>query len=314
MSLHHNSFTKTQSWQDVRGKLTPMADIGRLTWFGVGGLAEWLFEPADTEDLIHLLKNCPREIPINVLGAGSNTLIRDGGVNGITIKLSGFFRQIKLNGSNSITVGAGASDAEVARFAAKNEISGLEFLIGIPGTIGGGIIMNAGANGNEFKNILKKAVAVDRNGIQHVVSAKDLNMEYRNTQIPPDWIFTQAEFFGLKGNMGEIRQKLKNNLKHRAEAQPLGKRTGGSTFANPEGHKAWKLIDEAGCRGLKVGKAEVSEKHCNFLINNGGATAGDIEKLGIEISQRVQRRSGIKLRWEIKRVGEFKKTNREQAK
>ena len=314
MSLHHNSFTKTQSWQDVRGKLTPMADMGRLTWFGVGGLAEWLFEPADTEDLIHLLKNCPREIPINVLGAGSNTLIRDGGVNGITIKLSGFFRQIKLNGSNNITVGAGTSDAEVARFAAKNEISGLEFLIGIPGTIGGGIIMNAGANGNEFKNILKKAVAVDRNGIQHVVNAKDLNMEYRNTQIPPDWIFTQAEFFGPKGNMGEIRQKLKNNLKHRAEAQPLGKRTGGSTFANPEGHKAWKLIDEAGCRGLKVGKAEVSEKHCNFLINNGGATAGDIEKLGIEIFQRVQRRSGIKLRWEIKRVGEFKETNREQAK
>ncbi len=314
MSLYHNSFTKTQSWQDVRGKLTPRADIGRLTWFGVGGLAEWLFEPADTEDLIYLLKNCPREIPINVLGAGSNTLIRDGGVNGITIKLSGFFRQIKLNGSNSITVGAGASDAEVARFAAKNEISGLEFLIGIPGTIGGGIIMNAGANGNEFKNILKKALAVDRNGIQHVVSAKDLNMEYRNTQIPPDWIFTEAEFFGPKGNMGEIRQKLKNNLKHRADAQPLGKRTGGSTFANPEGHKAWKLIDEAGCRGLKVGKAEVSEKHCNFLINNGGATAGDIEKLGIEISQRVQRRSGIKLRWEIKRVGEFKKTNREQAK
>jgi len=314
MSLHHNSFTKTQSWQDVRGKLTPMANIGRLTWFGVGGLAEWLFEPEDTEDLIHLLKNCPREIPINVLGAGSNTLIRDGGVNGITIKLSGFFRQIKLNGSNSITVGAGASDAEVARFAAKNEISGLEFLIGIPGTIGGGIIMNAGANGNEFKNILKKASAVDRNGIQHVVSAKDLNMEYRKTQIPSDWIFTKAEFFGPKGNMGEIRQKLKNNLKHRAEAQPLGKRTGGSTFANPEGHKAWKLIDEAGCRGLKVGKAEVSEKHCNFLINNGGATAADIEKLGIEIFQRVQRRSGIKLRWEIKRIGEFKKTKEEHAK
>ncbi len=303
-----------QSWQNVRGKLTPMADIGRLTWFGVGGPAQWLFEPADTEDLIYLLKNCPREIPINVLGAGSNTLVRDGGIKGITIKLSGFFKKISLIQPNSISVGAGASDAEVARFAAKNEISGLEFLIGIPGTIGGGIIMNAGANGREFKDILKWASAIDRNGIQHVINAKDLKMEYRQTNIPKDWIFTHAEFFGCKGNILNIREELKNCLKHRAEAQPLGKRTGGSTFANPKGNKAWKLIEDAGCRGLTVGRAQVSEKHCNFLINNGGATATEIEKLALEIYQRVEQRTGIKLRWEIKRMGQIEKINGGQAK
>ena len=314
MTLHHNSLLIKQSWQNVRGKLTPMAEVGRLTWFGVGGPAEWLFEPADTEDLIYLLKNCPREIPINVLGAGSNTLVRDGGIKGITIKLSGFFKQITFNQPHSISVGAGASDAEVARFAARNEISGLEFLIGIPGTIGGGIKMNSGANGREFKDILKKVFAIDRDGIQHAINAKDLKMEYRHTHIPKDWIFTHADFFGFKGNILNIRKKLKNHLKHRGESQPIGKRTGGSTFANPAGNKAWKLIDDAGCRGLMVGKAQVSEKHCNFLINNGGATATEIEKLALEIYQRVKQQTGIKLRWEIKRIGQTKKINEERAK
>ena len=314
MTLYHKPFRIRESWQDVRGKLTALADIGKLTWFGVGGPAEWLFEPADTEDLIHLLKNCPSEIPINVLGAGSNTLVRDGGVKGIIVKLSGFFKQISLNRTNNINVGAGASDAEVARFAAKNEITGLEFLIGIPGTIGGGIVMNAGANGSEFKDILKKVSAVDRNGIQHSVSAKELKMEYRHARVPKDWIFTHAEFSGFKGSLDKIRKKLKNNLKHRADSQPLGKRTGGSTFANPKGYKAWKLIDEAGCRGLRIGRAEVSEKHCNFLINDAGATATEIEKLGLEICHRVKQKCGIKLRWEIKRIGQSKKFYKEGAK
>ena len=314
MTLYHKPFIIRESWQDVRGKLTPLADIGRLTWFGVGGPAEWLFEPADTEDLIHLLKNCPRKIPINVLGAGSNTLVRDGGVKGIIVKLSDFFKQISLNRSHNINVGAGASDAEVARFAAKNEISGLEFLIGIPGTIGGGIVMNAGANGSEFKDILNKVSAVDRNGIQHVISAKELKMEYRHARVPKDWIFTHAEFSGFKGSLDKIREKLKNNLKHRVDSQPIGKRTGGSTFANPEGYKAWKLIDEAGCRGLRIGRAKVSEKHCNFLINDAGATATEIEKLGFEICHRVKQKCGIKLRWEIKRIGQSKKFYKEEAK
>ena len=314
MTLHHNTLTIKRSWQDVRGKLTPMANIGKFTWFGVGGPAEWLFEPADTEDLIHFLKNCPREIPINILGAGSNTLVRDGGVKGVTIRLSGFFKQINFKQPHNIIVGAGARDAEVARFAAKNEISGLEFLIGIPGTIGGGITMNAGANGIEFKDILKKVSAIDRNGVEHHIFAKDLKMEYRQTKIPKNWIFTHAEFSGSKGDAATIRKKFKNYLKHRAEAQPVGKRTGGSTFANPKGHKAWKLIDEAGCRGLAVGKAQVSEKHCNFLINNGGATATEIEKLALTILRRVKQQSGLKLRWEIKRIGQSNKINKEQAK
>ena len=313
MTLYHKPFGIRESWQDVRGKLTALADIGKLTWFGVGGPAEWLFEPADTEDLIHLLKNCPKEIPINVLGAGSNTLVRDGGVRGIIVKLSGFFKQISLNPTHRIYAGAGAIDAEVARFAAKNEIAGLEFLIGIPGTVGGGIIMNAGANGGEFKDILKKVSAVDRNGIQHVISAQELKMEYRHARVPKDWIFTHAEFSGFRGSMDNIRKKLKNNLKHRADAQPLGKRTGGSTFANPEGNKAWKLIEEAGCRGLTIGRAQVSEKHCNFLINDEGATATEIEKLGLEIYHRVKQRCGIELRWEIKRLGQFKKFYEEGA-
>ena len=256
----------------------------------------------------------PKEIPIQVLGAGSNILIRDGGIRGITIKLSGFFTKINFYQPHKIIAGAGASDADVARFAAKNKVSGLEFLIGIPGTIGGGLRMNAGASGSEFKDILKYAFAIDRDGIQHVVNADDLKMAYRHTQTPKDWIFTHAEFFGYEGNPETIRKIVKNNLAHRADAQPLGKRTGGSTFANPIGHKAWKLIDQAGCRGLTVGKAQVSEKHCNFLINNGGATAFEIEELGLEICQRVKKNCGIDLRWEIKRIGQIKKINEELAK
>ncbi len=314
MTVKNQSSLTKQSWQNVRGKLNPMVDLDKLTWFGVGGPAEWLFEPADIEDLKLLLKLCPKEIPIQVLGAGSNILIRDGGIRGITIKLSGFFTKINFYQPHKIIAGAGASDADVARFAAKNKISGLEFLIGIPGTIGGGLRMNAGASGSEFKDILKYAFAIDRDGIQHVVNADDLKMAYRHTQTPKDWIFTHAEFFGYKGNPETIRKIVKNNLAHRADAQPLGKRTGGSTFANPKGHKAWKLIDQAGCRGLTVGKAQVSEKHCNFLINNGGATALEIEELGLEICQRVKRNCGINLRWEIKRIGQIKKINEELAK
>ncbi len=303
MSLQQNSSKKRQSWKNIRGKLTSMAALDRLTWFGVGGPSEWFFEPADTEDLIFLLKNCPNEIPIHVLGAGSNTLVRDGGVKGITIKLNGLFNQITFERPDKIIAGAGASDAEVARFAAKREIAGLEFLIGIPGSIGGGLRMNAGANGGEIKDVLQRAFAIDRNGIQHVVGTSDLQMDYRHTQTPKDWIFTHAEFIGRVADNQEIRKKMKQNLIHRADAQPIGKRTGGSTFTNPEGHKAWQLIEAAGCRGLRIGNAQVSDKHCNFLINNGQATAFEIEALGLEVCKRVRQNSGIDLRWEIKRIG-----------
>ena len=306
MTLKKIQHTTSNSWQNVRGKLTPMAALDKLTWFGVGGASDWLFEPADLNDLISLLQNCPHDIPVNIIGAGSNTLIRDGGVAGIMIKLTGFFQEIHIEHPNKIIAGAGVSDAELARFAAKNDLTGLEFLIGIPGTIGGGLKMNAGANGGEFKQIITHAFAVDRNGNQHKVSVDDLKMDYRHTQTPDDWIFTHAEFKTLPGEKQIIRQKMKQNLAHRADAQPIGKRTGGSTFANPKNHKAWQLIDAAGCRGLKLGGAQISEKHCNFLINNGAATASDIENLGLQICERVKQNSGIELRWEIKRIGRTK--------
>ena len=211
MSLQQHSSIKGQSWKNIRGKLTSMTALDKLTWFGVGGPSEWLFEPADTQDLVFLLQNCPNKIPIHVLGAGSNTLVRDGGVKGITIKLNGLFTQITFERPNKIIAGAGASDAEVARFAASREIGGLEFLIGIPGTIGGGLRMNAGANGGEFKDVLERAFAIDRNGIQHVVSASDLQMNYRRTQTPEDWIFTHAEFIGRVADKQSIRRKMKRN-------------------------------------------------------------------------------------------------------
>ena len=312
MSLRQQSSTKGKSWKNVRGKLTPMAALDKLTWFGVGGPSEWLFEPVDSQDLIFLLQNCPAGMPIHVLGAGSNTLVRDGGVEGITIKLNGLFKQISFESPNRIIAGAGASDPEVARFAANKKISGLEFLIGIPGTIGGGLRMNAGANGSEFKDLLNRAFAIDRSGVQHVVGAQELKMDYRHTQTPEDWIFTHAEFIGRNADKESIRERMRQNLAHRADAQPIGKRTGGSTFANPEGQKAWQLIEAAGCRGLRVGNAQVSDKHCNFLINHGHATASDIEALGLEVCKRVRQNSGIELRWEIQRIGLNRNINREQ--
>ncbi len=311
MSLQQYSSSSGQIWKNVRGKLTPMVSLDKLTWFGVGGSSEWLFEPFDEQDLIFLLQNCPKEIPIHVLGAGSNTLVRDGGVKGITIKLNGLFTQITFESPNKIIAGAGASDAEVARFAASKEIAGLEFLIGIPGTVGGGLCMNAGANGSEFGDILERASAIDRNGIRHVVGASELKMNYRHTQTPKGWIYTSAEFIGKGADKQSIRERMRQNLAHRADAQPIGKRTGGSTFANPAGHKAWQLIEAAGCRGLRVGDAQVSDKHCNFLINNGLATASDIEALGLEVCKRVKKNSGIDLRWEIKRIGLNRDINEE---
>ena len=313
MNQQQSAKNVKHNWKNVRGKLTPSVALDRLTWFGVGGPTEWLFEPADTQDLAFLLRNCPTEIPIHVLGAGSNTLVRDAGIKGITIKLTGPFTEVTFEKQNKIIAGAGAIDAAVARFAASQEIAGLEFLVGIPGTIGGGLFMNAGASGGEFKDILKSAFAIDRSGNQHVVSATELKMNYRHTQTPEGWIFTHAEFIGHVSDRKSIRKKMKQNLVHRADAQPIGKRTGGSTFANPEGHKAWQLIEAAGCRGLSIGNAQVSEKHSNFLINNGDASASDIEALGLEICHRVKVHSGIDLQWEIKRIGTNRKKSEGQA-
>ena len=288
----------------VRGTIEPMVDMGRYTWFGVGGAAMVMFTPSDGEDLLEFLKATPKDIPILPIGAGSNLLVRDGGIDGVVIN-SGALTSIEQEG-DYLVVGAGLRDAEVARSAAKLGLGGLEFLVGIPGTIGGGLRMNAGAYGSEFKDIVAKAEVIDRNATIHQVTPEEMGMGYRHSDAPSDWIFTRAWLKVEPNDESTIRSKMKEIISSRASAQPTAVRTGGSTFANPEGKKAWQLIDAAGCRGLKVGKAEVSDKHCNFLINTGGATASELEELGETIRQRVNAHSGVDLRWEIKRVGSKK--------
>ena len=288
----------------VRGAIEPMVDMGRYTWFGVGGAAMVMFTPADGEDLLEFLKATPKDIPILPIGAGSNLLVRDGGIDGVVIN-SEALNSIEQEG-DYLVVGAGLRDAEVARSAAKLGLGGLEFLVGIPGTIGGGLRMNAGAYGSEFKDIVAKAEALDRNATIHQVAPEEMGMGYRHSDAPSDWIFTRAWLKVTPDDESAIRARMKEIISSRASAQPTAVRTGGSTFANPEGKKAWQLIDAAGCRGLKVGKAEVSDKHCNFLINTGGATASELEELGETIRQKVNAHSGVDLRWEIKRVGSKK--------
>jgi len=286
----------------VRGRLTPNAPIGHLTWFHVGGPAELLFRPADEDDLAGFLAALPGGIPVTVIGVGSNLLVRDGGIPGVTIRLGRGFVGIET-GDDEVTAGAGALDLNVALAAAEAGIAGLEFLSGIPGTVGGGFQTNAGAYGSEFKDVLIAADAVDRGGRIHRASAADLGFSYRHSAAPTDWIFTGAMFRGLPGDRATIARRLAEIQEAREASQPIRARTGGSTFANPLGHQAWQLIDAAGCRGLARGAAMVSEKHANFLINAGNATAADIEALGEEVRRRVQDRFGIVLEWEIRRLG-----------
>jgi UDP-N-acetylmuramate dehydrogenase len=286
----------------VRGRLVANAPIGPMTWFRVGGPAEMLFRPADEHDLADFLAATPRDIPVTVIGVGSNLLVRDGGIPGVTIRLGRGFIAVET-GADEVSAGAGALDVNVALKAAEAGIAGLEFLSGIPGTIGGGFQTNAGAYGSEFKDVLISANAIDRRGRTQRVSAAELGFSYRHSDAPPDWIFTSAIFRGTRGDRTAIAQRMAEIQGAREAAQPIRARTGGSTFANPPGHQAWQLIDEAGCRGLARGGAMVSDKHTNFLINTGTATAADIESLGEEVRRRVHDRFGIALEWEIRRIG-----------
>lgn len=287
----------------VRGKLIADAPLAASTWFRVGGVADVLFKPADEEDLALFLAQTPVEIPVTVMGVASNTLVRDGGVRGVVIRLGPEFAATKAEGV-SLRAGSAAVDLNVARAAEAAHIANLEFLCGIPGTVGGGLRMNAGAYGREFKDVVTEAVAIDRAGKRHVLSTGALGFSYRHCSVPEDMIFVSALFTGVPGAPESIKASMAAIQKSRQASQPIREKTGGSTFANPDGFKAWQLIDSAGCRGLRFGGAMVSEQHCNFLINTGTATAEDIEFLGEEVRRRVREHTGIELRWEIRRIGE----------
>jgi UDP-N-acetylmuramate dehydrogenase len=286
----------------VRGRLVANAPIGPLTWFRVGGPAELLFRPADEDDLAGFLTALPAEIPVTVIGVGSNLLVRDGGISGIVIRLGRGFADVTA-GDDEIRAGAGALDVNVALAAAEAGIAGLEFLSGIPGTIGGGFQTNAGAYGSEFKDAVISADAVDRSGRIHRLGVAQMGLSYRHCAVDPAWIFVAARLKGIAGDRVAIARRMAEIRAARDASQPIRARTGGSTFANPPGHQAWQLIDAAGCRGLARGGAMVSEKHANFLINTGDATAADIESLGEEVRRRVGDRFGIVLEWEIRRIG-----------
>lgn len=286
----------------VAGRLVANASMARLSWFRTGGNADILFEPADEADLLKVLRRLPGNIPITVIGVGSNLLVRDGGIEGLVIRLGRGFSEICTRG-NVVSAGAGAMDVHVAKAAADKGLAGLEFLVGVPGTIGGAVCMNAGAYGREVKDVLLHAHTVDRFGHVEELSPSDFNFSYRHAELTQDKIILKAAFSASHGNPEEIRVRMKEISSARADSQPLGTRTGGSTFKNPDGTNAWKLVDEAGCRGLRIGDAQVSEKHCNFLINHGGATAAQIEELGETVRARVLEHSGVELEWEIKRVG-----------
>lgn len=288
----------------IRGSYRENVDLSKTTWFRVGGHAEILFKPADSEDLAYFIKNKPLNVPYTILGVGSNLLVRDGGIKGVVIKLGKGFNEIAIN-DHKIIVGAGVLSANVAKFALEHNISGVEFLIGIPGSVGGGIAMNAGAYGSEFANILLEVEVVDASGNIKWLKAKELGFYYRGNKLPDDWIFTKAYLTAKPGNSQEIKALMDSIMQQREQAQPVRARTSGSSFANPSNSlKAWELIDEAGCRGLKIGGAMVSDKHCNFLINMGNAKARDIENLGDLVREKVFAKSKIMLEWEIKRVGE----------
>lgn len=286
----------------TRGRLESDAPLGQQTWFGTGGNAEVLFKPEDRDDLAAFLKAMPEETPVTVIGIGSNVLVRDGGVEGVVIRLGRAFANAATIGLE-VHCGAAALDANVARVAQQAGVAGLEFLVGIPGSIGGAIVMNAGAYGQEIKDVFLSAEAVDLKGNIHVIDGNTLDFGYRHSRAPADWIFTSAVLKGLPGNPDLIEARMNDIRAKRDDAQPLKTRTGGSTFKNPPGHKAWELIDKAGCRGLKRGGAMVSVKHCNFLINIGDATADDIEALGEEVRDRVKAAFGVELQWEIRRLG-----------
>ncbi len=292
-----------------RGRLTANAELAPFTWFRVGGPAELLFQPADEEDLAAFLAALPAEVPVTVIGLGSNLIIRDGGIPGVTIRLGGkAFGEIDILDDRRLRVGTAAPDVKVARAAAEAGIDRLAFFRGIPGSIGGALKMNAGAHGGETTDVLIEARGIDRKGNPCIFSHADMGFSYRHSGFPDDVIMTSALFQGVEGNPAGILAEMDLITAAREASQPIKEKTGGSTFANPydkDGAKlsAWKVIDAAGCRGLRMGGAQVSEMHCNFLINTGDASAADIEGLGEEVRRRVRENSGVELRWEIKRIG-----------
>jgi UDP-N-acetylmuramate dehydrogenase len=286
----------------VRGRLLADQSLAELTWFRVGGPAQVLFMPEDDDDLAYVLANLPGEIPVTVIGLGSNLIVRDGGVAGVVVRLGRGFADIAIEGVD-VRAGAAVPDVKVARAAQEAGIAGLSFLRGIPGAVGGALRMNGGAYGRETKDALLEARAVDRRGGVHVLRNADMHYAYRHCGAPEDFIFTQALFQGERGDPAAIAAEIDKITEAREATQPIKSRTGGSTFKNPPGRKAWQLIDAAGCRGLRIGGAQVSQMHCNFLINLGNATAADIETLGETVRRRVKEHSGVALEWEIKRIG-----------
>ncbi len=299
---------------EVRGRYTEDAPLGAKGWFRCGGTAEVLFKPADFDDLQRFLQNCSDEIPVHVFGALSNTIIRDGGLRGVIIRLGREFSDIKVEG-DLITAGALALDANVANVAADHGLGGLEFLSGIPGTIGGAVKMNAGCYGTETKDVMVEATILNRDGTLQTVKSEDLDMTYRHTSLQDGQIVISATFKGIRENVEEVKQRIADIKEKREQSQPIREKTGGSTFANPsvedlvkaglpDDTKVWQLIDNAGGRGLDVGDAQMSVKHCNFMINKGDAMASDLEALGEEVKRRVADKSGITLRWEIRRMGQ----------
>jgi UDP-N-acetylmuramate dehydrogenase len=287
----------------VRGKLTPNAPLAPLVWFKSGGDAQWLFEPRDEDDLVDFLRELDPELPLMALGLGSNLIVRDGGVPGVVVRLGKAFSKIDNVDDVTIRCGGGASGILVSSTARDAGIAGLEFLRGIPGTVGGFVRMNGGAYGREVKDILVSARLVLRDGTVVEWPLDKLGYTYRHSEVPVGAVVVEATLRGTPGKPDAIGAEMDAIARAREESQPLRSRTGGSTFKNPPGHKAWALIDAAGCRGLKLGDAQVSEKHCNFLLNLGSATSADIEALGEEVRRRVQAKTNITLEWEIQRVG-----------
>jgi UDP-N-acetylmuramate dehydrogenase len=287
----------------VRGSIMRDAPLKDLVWFRAGGPAEILFRPADADDLAAFIAAKPEDLRVSVIGVGSNLLVRDGGIPGAVVRLSAAFGKIETDGTR-VRAGAAALDGAVARAAADAGIAGLEFLRGVPGTIGGALKMNAGCYGSEIKDVFVEATAIDEKGNKIRLSSAEMDFSYRKAQGAREGlIFVEAVFEGRKDEPAAIRARMETLSANREASQPIKSRTGGSTFKNPPGHKAWQLVDEAGCRGLMIGAAQVSEKHTNFLINTGEATAADLEALGEEVRRRVKEKSGLTLEWEIKRVG-----------
>ncbi len=277
--------------------------MAKTNWFGVGGPAEVLFKPEDTEDLARFLKYKPPALPVTVIGVGSNLIVRDGGIRGVVIRLGRGFNHAMQEGEN-IVAGASLLDLNLAQIAANHHRGGLEFFAGIPGTVGGALAMNAGAYGREVKDVLFKAEAVTPEGEIIFLDPAEMKYEYRKYNGPQGLIFTRAWFHTVKEDKEIIEARIKDIQTKRETTQPIRERTGGSTFKNPEGYKAWEVVDKAGCRGLTIGGAQMSELHCNFMINTGTATAAELEALGEEVRARVKAHSGVELQWEIKRIGD----------